>query len=82
MKTIIVTGVLVIGRVYIGGEGTGWELRTDDSGTIEVDVDQVKSQAERFKGKRVTITGYYITKGYIERGPIETLVAEQISLVA
>jgi len=80
MTTVSVNGVLVDGFNYFGGEGTGWELQTDDSGNIEVDVKQVMTQALKFRHQLVTITGHYTTKDYIERGSTEVLVAEQIRL--
>lgn len=82
MKTIDVTGLLVDGINYIGGEGTGWELQTDDLGNIEVDVEQVMAQALKFRHQFVTITGHYTTREYIERGPTEVLVTEQILLAS
>lgn len=81
MTAVTVSGVLVDGINYIGGEGTGWELQTDDLGNIEVDVEQVFDQALNFRSQLVTITGHYTTRGYIERGSTEVLVAEQIRLV-
>lgn len=80
MTTVTVSGVLVDGINYIGGDGTGWELQTDDLGNIEVDVEQVFDQALNFRSQLVTITGHYTTREYIERGSTEVLVAEQIRL--
>ena len=82
MTTVTVTGFIVDGMNYPGGDGTGWELQTDDLGNIEVDVEQVTAQALRFRHQFVTITGYYTTKEYVERGPREVLVAEQICLTS
>ena len=82
MKTITETGFLVDGINHIGGEGSGWQLQSDDLGNIEVDVEQVKDQALKLRGKFVTISGYYITREYIERGPTEILVAEKLFLAA
>lgn len=82
MTAVTVSGVLVDGINYIGGEGTGWELQTDDLGNIEVDVEQVMAQALNFRSQLVTITGHYTTRKYIERGSTEVLVAEQIRLVS
>lgn len=80
MTTVTVSGVLVDGINYKGGEGTGWELQTDDLGNIEVDVEQVLALALNFRSQLVTITGYYTIREYIERGSTEVLVAEQIRL--
>jgi len=82
MTTVTVNGVLVDGINYIGGEGTGWELQTDDLGNIEVDVAQVMAQALKFRHQFVTITGHYTTRVYIERGSTEVLAAEQIRLAS
>lgn len=82
MTTVTVTGFLVDGMNYPGGDGTGWELQADDFGNIEVDAEQVMAQALKFRHQFVTITGHYTTREYIERGPTEVLVAEQIHLVS
>jgi len=78
-----VNGVLVDGVNYIGGDGTGWELQPDGLDNIEVDVEQViMAQALKFRHQLVTITGYYTTREYIERGSSKVLVAEQICLAS
>ncbi len=82
MTTVTVTGFLVDGMNYPGGDGTGWELQTDDLGNIEVDVEQVMAQVSKLKHRVVTITGRYTTREYIEREPTEVLVAEQIRLAS
>lgn len=82
MITVTVTGFLADGINYIGGEGTGWELQTDDLGNIEVDVEQVMAQALKFRHQFVTITGHYTSRGYVERGLTEVLAAEQIQLAS
>ena len=82
MTTFDVTGVLVDEINYIGGEGTGWELQTDDLCNIEVDVEQVMAQALKFRHQFVTIIGHYTTREYIERGSTEVLVAEQIRVAS
>ena len=80
MIAVTVTGYLVDDIGYIGGEGTGWELQTDDLGNIEVDVGQVMAQAMKFRQQFVTITGRYTVREYIERGSAEVLIAEHICL--
>lgn len=80
MTTVTVSGVLVDGINYIGGESTGWELQTGDLGNIEVDVEQVYELALKLRCQSVSITGHYTTREYIERGSSEVLVAEQICL--
>lgn len=82
MTTVTVSGVLVDGVNYIGGEGTGWELQPDGLDNIEVDVEQVMAQALNFRHQLVTITGYYTTREYVERRSSEVLVAEQICLAS
>ena len=82
MAAINVSGLLVDGFFYIGGDGTGWVLKADDSVNIEVDVDQVHELALKYRRQRVTFTGHYTTTVYIERGPIKILVAEQIRLAS
>lgn len=78
MAPVTCSGILDRGAFQIGGESTGWVLQADDSGDIEVDVSQVESTAERLAGMRVVITGHFEIEHYIERGPIEILVAESI----
>lgn len=82
MTTVTVSGVLVDGVNYIGGEGTGWALQANDLSKTEVDVAQVKSQALELRQQFVAITGYYVTREYIERGSSRVLVAEKICLVS
>ena len=79
---LTVTGFLVDGINYPGGDGTGWELETTDAGNIEVDVGRVAALARNLRQQRVAITGHYTTRDYTERGPIETFVAEQIRLIS
>lgn len=81
MKTVTLKGVLVDGIFGIGGEHTGWELQTDKPSSTEVDVVRVEALADRFRNKFVEITGYYTTRGYLERGPIEVLMAEEMLLL-
>jgi hypothetical protein len=73
------TGTLGSGLMAIGGETTGWRLVGDgESGGIEVDVSDVRAQAEMLDGKRVTITGRMTHRDYVERGQVRVLVAEGI----
>lgn len=78
VETVTLTGTLVDGINQVGGETTGWALQTHGSGGIEVNVSQVEPQAMKLRGQKVTITGYFTTVGYIERGPTKVLVAEKI----
>ena len=82
MTTVTVTGFLVDGINYVGGEGTGWELQTDHVGNIEVDVSRVESEARKLRNQNVTITGHFTTVEHIERGPSEVLVAEEIRVAS
>ena len=73
------SGTLESGVMAIGGETTGWRLVGDgESGGIEVDVANVRAQAEMYAGKRVTITGTMTHRDYVERGRVRVLVAERI----
>ena len=82
METVTETGRLVKGRGRPGGEGPGWALETEDFKYIEVDLQRFRDEAFKFKGRFVTITGYYITQTFLESKPAEVLIAEQISLAA
>ncbi len=82
MMPVTVTGFLVDGITDIGGETTGWKLQLDDLSDIEVDIEQVKPQALKLRNQFVTITGRYTTREYVERGPTEVLVAEQIYIAS
>ena len=73
------TGTLESGVMAIGGETTGWRLVGDgESGGIEVDVANVRAQAQMLDGKRVTVSGRMTQRDYVERGPVRVLVAERI----
>lgn len=79
-ETITRLGVLRGGYMGIGGEHTGWVLKPSDDGVpaTEVDVTKVFNDAAALDGSRVRITGTLITKKYVERGPVEILVASAI----
>jgi hypothetical protein len=73
------TGTLEGGVMAIGGETTGWRLVGDgESGGIEVDVSDVRAQAEMLDGKRVTVSGRMTQRDYVERGQVRVLVADRI----
>jgi hypothetical protein len=78
MKQVSRTGILNRGGYQIGGESTGWILETERSGQVEVDVSRVAAKAEVLIGQLVTVIGYFVTEHYIERGPTEILIAENI----
>lgn len=79
-QSITRLGVLRGGYMGIGGEHTGWVLKPSDDGVpaTEVDVTKVFKDAAALDGSRVRITGTLITKKYVERGPVEVLVASLI----
>jgi hypothetical protein len=74
------TGTLEGGWIGIGGDHTGWvitpELEADSR--IEVDVSCCRSEAETLDGSRVSITGRWFDRQYVERGVVRILVAEEI----
>lgn len=73
------TGSLRGGMMAIGGETTGWTLVGDaETGGIQVDVSRVHDQAQKYDGKRVTITGRMTERDYVESGRTQVLVAEKI----
>ncbi len=72
------TGVLHGGMMGIGGETTGWNLTQGETVT-EVDVSAVGAQAEKLDGRRVTLTGSWIIKKYVERGDVKVFVATDIA---
>ncbi|MBX3385252.1 MAG: hypothetical protein KF768_01630 [Phycisphaeraceae bacterium] len=79
-------GHLQGGIMHIGGEGTGWVLRTDapvdgQPGVIDVDVSRVMDQARAFADRRVRIEGRLFEKRYVERGPVMVLAATAIRAV-
>ena len=71
------TGQLRGGMMAIGGEHSGWVLQRQE-GDLEVDVTRVFNQARPLDGQRVTIKGKIQRKQYVERGPVDVLVADSI----
>ena len=73
------TGTLRGHVAAIGGDTTGWRIEGDaQTGGIEVDVSRVRPRAEALEGKRVTVTGTLTTRGYVERGLVQVIVADSI----
>ena len=73
------TGTLRGHVAAIGGDTTGWRLEGDaQTGGFEVDVSKVQRRADALEGKRVTVTGTLTTRGYVERGLVQVLVADSI----
>ena len=74
------TGTLRGGMMAIGGETTGWTLAGDGAvGGVELDVANVNDEAKRLDGKRVTVTGKWVDKDYVERGRVRQLKVESIA---
>lgn len=80
MDQVTFTGVL-ISVVQIGGDTTGWALQPGRPRDIEVDMSGIAAP-ERFGNRDVAITGVLRTRSYVERGPVEILVAETLKVVA
>ena len=74
------TGTLESGWAAIGGEHTGWVLRNEDEAgsSIEVDVSCCAVQATALDGTRITVTGRWIDKQYVELGTVRILMAERV----
>nr|HEX4313942.1 hypothetical protein [Kofleriaceae bacterium] len=74
-------GTLTTGIVAIGGETTGYELATKDGG-FEIDITDaaLRARADKLDGKRIDVTGHFITRRGVERGDRTILVVS--SLVA
>jgi hypothetical protein len=73
------TGTLRGHVAAIGGDTTGWRIEGDaQTGGIEVDVARVRQRADALEGKRVTVKGQLTTRGYVERGSVQVLVADSI----
>lgn len=68
------------GWVAIGGETPGWALVLEKgAGIIEVETSGCSQEAAALRDQRVTITGRFINKEYVERRSVPILVAERIS---
>lgn len=73
------TGTLRGNIAAVGGDTTGWRIDGDaQTGGIELDVSQVRDRARALDGRRVTVTGKLTTRGYVERGSVQVLVADSI----
>jgi hypothetical protein len=71
-------GRLEGGIMAIGGETTGWQL-TYPGGRIEVDMNAI-DKPEAFDGKNISVSGRVFTKNYVERGAVDIMIAEKVSL--
>ena len=81
MKAVTISGYFVDGVSAIGGEHTGWELQTASGEAIEVSIEQVRADAAKARQRFVTIRGHFEHRSYTERGSVEVLVAEKITLM-
>lgn len=74
-------GTLRSGFMGIGGEHTGWALLDGDgpgAKQTEVDVSRVRDAARVSDGKRVTLSGQWVEKRYVERGPSRIFSVDRI----
>lgn len=74
------TGSLRSGAVAIGGETTGWVLKRKGEPDLEVDVANIRTEAESLAGLLVRLRGRVQQRTYVERGKVPVLVAERIEL--
>jgi len=77
-EMVTVRGKLVGGMMGIGGEHTGWVIKTEEGKVIEADVSAVADTAERCEGKSVVASGRMVRKDYVERGKTMILVVERL----
>ena len=76
---VTVNGILRSGYVGIGGEHTGWMIQPGGGQPpIEVNIVAVQDQANQLDGMSVTATGKYTEKKYVERGPTQILIVEEL----
>jgi hypothetical protein len=67
----------------IGGETSGWVLMTDgQTRTIDLDVSRVRDTATRLDGKQVIASGRMIQRQYVERGPVNVLVVDNLTVIS
>ena len=71
-KDVTLTGTLRGGLLAVGGESTGWALEyRDTTGQHSVEVDLPRDLLTRARsGATVKLTGTYVTREYVERGPV------------
>lgn len=79
-KEVTLTGTLQGGRVAVGGESTGWTLDyRDETGKHSVDVELPGALITRAKsGTTVRLTGTFITREYVERGPVRIFTVTKL----
>jgi hypothetical protein len=71
-------GMLRGGIMGIGGEHTSFILTRDGKPDAEIDLTAIKD-ADRFVGKRVSVSGRWVDKKYIERGTVSVFVVQTIT---
>lgn len=74
------TGWLRSDAVAIGGETTGWILKRKGEPDLDVDIANIRTEAESLAGLLVRIRGRVQQRNYVERGKVPVLVAERIEL--
>ena len=70
LRIQVLTGTLMTDRIGIGGEGTGFALKTP-TGTVEIDLSadpSWKPTARQLAGATVTIRGYWVIHHGVETG--------------
>lgn len=82
-REVTLTGVLESGRIAIGGESSGFELRYQDaSGQHSIEVQLPRELIAAVKtGVRVRLTGTYATREYVERGAVRIFRVTKIEEV-
>jgi hypothetical protein len=80
-ENVTVTGILRGGIMGIGAEHTGWQIEREGGlSPIELGIGKIgRETAQKFEGKKVTITGKMIDRKYVERGVVKILRADTIA---
>ena len=83
-KPVTLTGTLRGGVIAIGGESTGWKLEyRDASGPHSIEVSLPRDLLARARsGATVKLTGTYVTREYVERGPTRILQVTKFEEIA
>lgn len=85
-EEVSVTGMLVR-RVAIGGETTGWAVELDlplvirgkTLNLVEIDLDSMKINAAPFENERVKVEGKLVKRYGVERGAYWVIVVKRFS---
>lgn len=82
MELETLVGRLRGGIVAIGAETTGWAIvphnEQGNLAAVEVDVREVKADAERLEGSEVRAFGVYTERTGLERGKVRVLVIRRL----